>query len=278
MFTLPFLEVMVIRGCNLSCQGCTTFSDLPHAGYFTWDQGRKELEPWIDRINLPAIGIMGGEPLMNPYLDTWLLGIRKLLPNSQIRFTTNGILLEKNWHIFELMRDMENTVFKISAHVHDPKLTKTIEHIMSSYSWEPVKEFGIDRWKEKNKNFRFQVARPTRFFKTFLNDYANMSPHNNDPAQAFEICVQKKCPLLHNGRLYKCGTIALTPNVAERHGWPNKNLWTELLDNGLGYDCEDQELEKFINNFGKPHILCRQCPSNNDLASILDHTVTVSFK
>jgi len=278
MFTLPFLEVMVIRGCNLSCQGCTTFSDLPHAGYFTWGQGRQELEPWANRINLPAIGIMGGEPLMNPYLDTWLSGIRKLLPNSQIRLTTNGLLLEKNWHIFELMRDMENTVFKISDHVSDPKLTKTIEHIMSSYSWEPVKEFGIDRWKEKNKDFRFQVARPTRFFKTFLNDYASMAPHNNDPAQAFEMCVQKKCPLLQNGRLYKCGTIALTPNILERHGWPNKNLWTEFLDNGLGSDCEDQELEKFLNNFGLPHNLCRQCPSNKDLASILDHTTTVNFK
>lgn len=278
MLTLPFLEVVVIRGCNLSCQGCTTFSDLPHAGYFTWDQGRQQLEPWLGRLELPAIGIMGGEPLMNPYLADWLLGIRKLLPHSQIRLTTNGLLLEKNWHIFELMRDMENTVFKISAHVEDAKLDVIVDKIMTAVVWEPVHEFGIDRWRGKNRDFKFQIVRPTRFFKTFRNDYHNMAPHNNEPAEAFDLCVQKRCPMLWDGKIYKCGTLALIQETLDRHDRPNLEQWQPYLDSGLDPACDQKQLELFLNNFGRPHSLCRQCPSNKDLASILDHTVTVSFK
>ena len=276
--TLPFLELMVIRGCNLSCQGCTTFSDLRHAGYVTWQQGLKELEPWLTRLQLPAIGIMGGEPLMNPDIVQWLKGIRKILPNTQIRFVTNGLLLEKNWHVFDLLRDMENTVFKISYHVNNNELDQIVGKIMQDYNWEPVEEFGINRWKEKSRDFRFQVSRPTQFFKTFQNDYKNMLPHNNDPIDAFAVCVQQRCPMLWNGRLFKCGTAALTPDMLAQQDWPNQNAWIDLVDDGLAPDCADADLKRFIDNFGKPHKLCRQCPGQNDLQSRIDHTKTVFFK
>ena len=65
---IPFLEIQVNQACNLSCKGCSTFSDLKWNGYFTWEEGRSWLEPWIINIELPAIGYMGGEPLLNPQL------------------------------------------------------------------------------------------------------------------------------------------------------------------------------------------------------------------
>jgi organic radical activating enzyme len=278
MLTLPFLELMVIRACNLSCTGCTTFSDLRHSGYVTWEQGRNELEPWVGRLKLDAVGIMGGEPLINPDIANWLIGIRKLLPNSQIRFVTNGLLLEQNWHVFELLRDLENTVFKISYHVDDDKLNRTIDRIMGSCNWKPVEEFGIKRWKDPERDFRFQVATPTQFLKTFKNTYENMAPHDNWPDQAFDLCVQKRCPLLWQGKLFKCGTLALTPPLLERYNWPNRDQWLPYLDSGLDVKCSDHELELFINNFGKPNAKCRQCPSQSDLQSLVDHRTTVTFK
>jgi len=278
MLTLPFLEVMVIRACNLACEGCTTFSDLRHSGYVTWDQGRKDLEPWTYRLNIEAVGIMGGEPLINPGIADWLTGIRQLLPRSQIRFVTNGLLLDQHWHVFELLRDLENTVFKISYHVNNDKLNQNIDKIMSSCDWQTIEEFGIKRWKHPNKNFRFQIARPTQFLKTFKNNYADMAPHNNNPTEAFDICVQKRCPLLWDGRLFKCGTMALTPDILTRYNHPNYESWLPYLDNGLSIDCSDRSLEVFVNNFGKPHAKCQQCPSKKDLSSLVDHAHTVLFK
>ena len=274
---LPFLEILIIRTCNLSCQGCTTFSDLKYSGYTTWDQGKNWLEPWTKRLEIQAIGVMGGEPLINPQITDWLIGMRQILPSAQIRFVTNGLLLERNWHIVELLQDLGNTVLKISQHVDDDRIDSVVEKIFSAWDWEPVEEFGIKRWGRKH-NLRFQIAKPTQFLKTFRGEYHNMQPHNNNPAEAFDFCVQQRCPLLYNGRIYKCGTVGLTPELLQRYDYPNYDLWNPYIDAGLDNNCSEQDLNKFINNFGKPHQLCRQCPTNQDHSSIVDHQTTVTFK
>lgn len=274
---LPFLEIMVIRTCNLSCKGCTTFSDLKYSGYYTWDQGRSWVEPWTQRIKLSAVGVMGGEPLINPQIVDWLTGLRQLLPQAQIRFVTNGLLLERNWHVVELLQDLGNTVLKISRHVDDPRIDSVIDRVFSTWQWKPVEEFGISRWIREG-DLRFQIARPESFLKTFQGTYNDMRPHDNNPAEAFKFCVQQRCPLLYNSRIYKCGTVGLTPELLERHNNPNSELWQPYLDAGLSPDCTDQEIASFINNFGKPHRLCRQCPTEKDHSSWVDHRTTVTFK
>lgn len=274
---LEFLEIMVIRTCNLSCQGCTTFSDLKYQGYTTWEQGRAWLEPWLDRITLEGVGVMGGEPLINPEIRSWLVGLRELMPDTQIRFVTNGLLLDRHWDIVDLLQQLGNTVLKISQHVSTPELENTIQRIYKSYTWTPVEEYGIKRWQGAN-NTRFQIARPTQFLKTFRNDYNHMAPHNNPPKEAFDICVQKRCPLLYQGKIYKCGTVALTPELLDRFGRPNWDQWQPYLVEGLRHDCAEAELQKFVDNFGKPNSLCRQCPSRQDLDSMIDHVATVEFK
>jgi len=274
---LEFLEIMLIRTCNLSCEGCTTFSDLKYQGYVTWQQGRAWLEPWTKRFDLEGIGVMGGEPLINPEIREWLIGLRQMLPNTQIRFVTNGLLLERHWDIVKLLHDLGNSVLKISQHVDTPELDSVIKRIQDAYNWQPVTEFGIDRWLTDNE-FRFQIAQPKTFLKTFRNSYQSMSPHNNDPKDAFELCVQKRCPLLYNGRLYKCGTVGLTPELLDRYNKPNWDQWQPYLMPGLDVNCSDSALEQFIQNFGRPHAVCRQCPSSQDVHSLIDHNKTVVFK
>jgi len=274
---LPFLELMTIRTCNLSCQGCTTFSDLKYSGYTAWEETKQFLEMWDNRMDIQAVGFMGGEPLINPEIQDWILGVRKLLPNAQIRFVTNGLLLEKNWSVVELLQDIGNTVLKISNHTNGSDVQDVIKKIFTTWSWEPITEFGIDRWARSGQ-LRFQISTPTTFFKTFQGTYENMSPHNNLPADAFELCVQKKCPLMYNGKIYKCGTLGLTPELLERFNWPNQPLWEPYIDSGLTHDCSDDLLVSFIGNFGKPHMKCAQCPSQKDVDSIINHQQTVTFK
>jgi len=274
---LEFLEVMVINACNLACSGCTTFSDLKHSGYIPWKQGRSWLEPWIQRVNIQAIGVMGGEPLINPELRIWLSGIRELLPDTQIRFVTNGLLLPKNPWVLDLLEELGNSVLKISKHVDDAVLTDSINHIFSSRNWRPIHEYGIDRWV-CDSGLRFQVATPKTFLKTFRNEYSNAAPHCSNPGEAFSICVQKKCPLLINGKIWKCGTAALTPLMLERFNWPNHIQWEPFITPGLEPTCTDEELLSFVDNFGKPHLICKQCPTSRDVSSLIDHYSTVDFK
>jgi len=275
--SLPFLEIMIIRACNLSCQGCTTFSDLTHTGYVNWQQGQQWLVPWAKKINIEAVGLMGGEPLINPQLADWLIGIRTLLPDAQIRFVTNGLLLDRHWHIVELLQQLGNTVLKISHHIDDARITNVIDRIFSTWQWTPVEEFGISRWQRAD-NLRFQIARPLRFIKTFRGDYPDIMPHANTPADAFRICVQQRCPLLYKGNLFKCGTLGLTPDLLERFNWPNQELWQPYMTPGLSPESDPSLVEEFVKNFGRPHTVCAQCPSDSDLTSMVDHTKTVTFK
>jgi hypothetical protein len=52
---LPFLETMITQVCNLSCHGCTNFSDLTHSGYVSWNQGKQWVESWIEHIDILAV-------------------------------------------------------------------------------------------------------------------------------------------------------------------------------------------------------------------------------
>lgn len=274
---LPFVETMITQTCNLSCSGCTNYSDLKHSGYVTWEEGKQQLLPWRERVEILDFGIFGGEPLINPQAKQWILGIREMFPLAQIRFTTNGLLLSKNLDIIDLAAEVGNIVFKIGVHVTDPNLENNINYILQRFHWEPVIEYGISRYKTSN-NFRFQVSRPDVFWKSFKNDYANMEPHDSNPAQAFEICCQKKCPLLYQGKIYKCSTSGLLKDVLHRFGNPNYTKWQPFLVDGLSPDCSNTDLETFIKNFGHPHSMCRQCPESTDLESKIIHKLNVVRK
>ena len=274
---IEHVEIMAINACQLSCSACATFSDLTHSGYITWEKGKQQLLPWLERLDLECVGIMGGEPLMNPRIKDWLHGLRELLPNTQIRLPTNGLLLHKHMDLVEAMNDIGNCVLKISYHVDNQRLRSVVKQIINSYDFRPVTEFGINRWSTEN-NFKFQINSPEKFLKSFKNEYTDMLPHNNNPKEAFEACVCQRCAFLHNGQLFKCSIAGLTPELHKRFNSPNDEAWHPYLNTGLSVDCDDKRLEGFVRNFGSSHAMCRQCPTKHDSDSIIDHKSTILIK
>lgn len=272
---LPFVEIMVTQACNLSCHGCTNYSDLVHSGYLTWKEGHQQIIPWLEKVDIPDFGILGGEPLMNPDIRNWIIGLRELMPNSQIRFTTNGLLLENNFDIVDLLHKIGNVVFKIAVHQKNVQLENVIEKINKKYDWEPVVEFGVSRLKTSN-NFRFHVKRPEIFYKTYQGTYQTMMPHDSNPKDAFEICCQQTCPLLYKGKLYKCSTSGLLEDTLTRVGFPNKELWDQFIYKGISPTDSESEINQFLENFGKPHQMCKMCPTKKDLSSTIIHLDNVS--
>lgn len=275
---LPFLETMITQVCNLSCVGCTNYSDLYHNGYVTWGEGKKQLEEWLKIIDIPDFGIMGGEPLINPQVNKWLVGVRELMPNTQIRFTTNGLLMHKHKDIIKLMHELGNVVFKITVHTpENNSLKTTIDNIFNEFKWTEVTEFGIKRWKTSN-DLRLQINYPTTFTKTFNGNYANMTPFNSSPHKAFDACVQQTCPLLYKGKIFKCSTAGLLKNTLAFNNI-NNDTWDRFIDDGISTSSKTDVINEFIENFGKPNRICKQCPSNNDKSAIITHNSdTVTFK
>jgi len=275
---LPFLEIMLTQVCNLSCAGCSTYSDYAHRGYADWSQTQRWLQQWLQLIRVEDIGFMGGEPMINPQVLTWLEGVRELLPNSRIRFPTNGLLVERNWHVVEWLYRDGNAILKITNHT-DGAVLNLIDRLRSTYTWEPVREYGIDRWVT-DTGLRLQINRPEQFTQTFQGTYNTMLPWQSDPDQAYANCHQQTCPMLWKERIYKCSTSALTQDAWQAHGSPNPVAWKNYFDtrlNGasIGIDSTDVEIENFIKNFGRSHAICQQCPTASDLDSFIKHRVQV---
>ena len=84
--------------------------------------------------------------------------------------------------------------------------------------------------------------------------------------------------MLLEDKLYKCSQAALINDVWEMHDRPNSDAWQPYLNTGIGVDATDEQLRSFSNNFGKPHAMCRQCPTAQDTASMIDHPATVEFR
>lgn len=265
---------MATQACNLSCQGCTNYSDLPFNGHITWPHAKSWIEPWLNRISIDDFGIIGGEPMLNPEIDAWLYGLRDLLPTSQLRLTTNGLLIKSPSNLLNMLDNIGNIVFKITIHVDTPKLRNIIDEIFSLRLWKPVHEHGIDRWRLDN-GVRFQINRPNQFLMTYRGTYENMMPHHSDPIRAFELCVQKTCPLLWHGRIFKCSTAGLLLNTLDKVQMRDRRQWQPFIDPGISPDSSEKDIETFIANFGKPNHICAQCPDSK--IHTIDHQSTVRF-
>ena len=275
-FQLPFVEMMVTQFCNLSCVGCSNYADLKHTGYVPWQIGRQEIESWLPRLDIKEFGIMGGVPLINPEIKTWIRGLRELLPNSPIRFSTNGELLDKHLDVVETAHEVGNFVFKITVHQHSERVEAVIAKIFGMYKWEPVREHGINRYRT-DRGLRFQINRPQTFIKTYRNDYANMRPFDSNPADSFAICIQQTCPLMLGGRMYKCSTLGGLEDTLKRFGVTDPS-WQPYVGQYITPASSDSDIEAFLNNFGQANRVCRMCPTAQDPESAILHYNNVLTK
>ena len=269
---------MITYACNLSCAGCTNYSDYNMKGSVKWEQGKQWLKNWLERIDISGFGIMGGEPTLNPECEQWIYGVRELLPNSQIRFTTNAVTFLNNTDVLDWCVDVGNTIFKFSIHQDLSYSQDSIDYVFKKFNWKPVTEYGINRWVGPNGT-RFQINAPQKFYKTYQGTYGNIRPHNSNPKDAFEMCVQQTCPLLYEGKIYKCSSIALLNRVLEEWKQPISANWKPYTDyQGISTSSLDKDIKYFINNFGKPHSICKMCPTKKDVGSIIDHKSNVITK
>jgi hypothetical protein len=275
---LPFVETMITYACNLSCAGCTNYSDYNMKGSVSWAQGREWIQAWLELLHIPDFGIIGGEPTLNPECEHWIYGVRELLPNSQIRFTTNAVRFVEAPDVLDWCVDVGNTVFKFSLHQDLPYAEAAVAHVFDAYQWKPITEHGINRWIGPNGT-RFQINSPRQFLKTYRGTFGNMQPHANNPREAFDQCVQQQCPLLYEGRIYKCSSIALLRRVLEDWNQPITEEWQPYTSySGIGVHSSAQEIAGFVRRFGRPESVCSMCPSRRDSHSTIDHTTNVISK
>lgn len=179
---LPYLEFHVADHCNLNCKYCTHYSPLVTEPVFT-DYERfatdlHQLKKYIADIGV--IRILGGEPLLNPRLGSFITLARELYPASIITIVTNGLLIDRlDPALIELMKK-NMAFFHISFY---PPMQKKIQQIQ---------QFLYDR----------QIPYTITPMITKFNKTQTLSPQPDD--DFFYSCFQATCTCLHNGKLAPC--------------------------------------------------------------------------
>jgi len=275
---IPIIEIMVTDACNFVCEGCTNYSDYQVSGLATWPEVKKQLLAWRERTTFGTISLIGGEPLLHPNIREWITGIRELFPESFIQLTTNGYLLHRNIDILDVLDSVNGALLKISAHKPDDTwFTELKNELADKFTWHAVADHP--NWLQ-NENYLYMEYEYTgHFVKSYKGSLATMKPYNSDPYTAFhDTCCQQLCPVLKDGKLYKCSSMSELKRVLTHWDHLEEPEWQKYLAyTGLDITCDDTALWEWADNYGKHAWHCSMCPTMADEPGIA-HIGNVKFK
>lgn len=283
MYKLKYAEFFITNVCNLSCENCNRFSNYNFKG--TWDWQPNLYEPWSKKLDLDLLCIMGGEPTLNPHLTKWIEGLSKLWPKAQKILKTNGTRLQFfEYPKFTNLLKKYNWLIEVSLHSSlKSKITKDILSNLHRY-FGPIKfDLELDkknvfkaRWDipgiTKDNIFadkirllspsglRIDIRSKWKFVKNSFKDPINMEFHNSNPELAHKLCVNKICHTFIDGKLYKCGAVALLPNLLKQF---NKPIPTEL-SSYLPLSIDNVTQESLYNLSNNKIDACRLCSDKEE--------------
>jgi len=187
--TLHHLDYAVTYHCNLNCTGCNLYSPLVKAPRFaeieSFTKDMERLNCLLDG-NLPGLTLLGGEPLLNPQINDFLVVGRRHLPNTRIAVITNGILLAKMPECFWRACN-ENNIHIIVTRYPMKLDYKAMESIAKSHDVV----FGYATGIEKTSwNIALSPAGTHDCNDSFVNCF-----------------MSNKCAYLENGRIYPCSPV-----------------------------------------------------------------------
>jgi organic radical activating enzyme len=117
MYSLPYSEFYITNVCNLNCPNCNRFNNYAFTGHQNWNDHADLYQQWSKIINLKEIGILGGEPMLNPSFMDWVKGILELWPTAEkISIITNGTQLDRWSELYQMLVDFPQLKLDVSFH------------------------------------------------------------------------------------------------------------------------------------------------------------------
>ena len=114
---LPYSEFYITNVCNLNCTDCNRFNNFAFTGHQVWNDHADIYKEWATKLKIDRIGIIGGEPMLNPDFMSWLTGINSLWPTSEIEIVTNGSQLHRHPDLYNTLANSHQLIHvKISFH------------------------------------------------------------------------------------------------------------------------------------------------------------------
>jgi Radical SAM superfamily/4Fe-4S single cluster domain len=244
-FIIQHLETHVTHGCNLTCEGCTHFSNNGHSGRHTPASFQAELEPWSRRLVPDTLQLLGGEPTLNPELCDILPLARAMWPGQRILLVTNGFFLHKHPKLPEVLK-RHKIIMAMSVHHDSPEYTAKMKEVKAlTDSWG----IRVSYWPSL-RNWTRAIQGAGKDVKPYAD---------GDPKRSWHQCISRWCMNIHEGKLWKCPVLAYLPMQDKKFGLSDE--WKPYLAyEPLSPDCSDDELQQFLAR--KWEAACGMCPAN----------------
>jgi len=195
------LDSGIVRGCNLRCEFCYTFSPY-QKGYVPADELIESYLEWRKKVKPKYFVVSGGEPLLHPELPRILRESARIWDDSKLILNTNGLLLDSVKP--EVLQAVKETGYELIITEH----TFELEH---------RKKLDTLYARLKKEGFRF-VVRPSRLTWLAWHQYdskGGLIPYRSNPKRAWNSCTLLSCAVISGNKLYKCGRLLDIRNAVE---------------------------------------------------------------
>ncbi len=231
-------EVHISEHCNLRCVQCCNVSPFNKPKFLAVEDVDNQFSFLRKHLNPDVIKISGGEPLLNPQLGDIIGKIKEIFPDTPLRITTNGLLIN---------RLPEETLARldqlwVSNYSSMPNPPKNIERI-----------FALARKYEIVLNIKDVTEFSSVLPKTVL------SP--TEAEDSFRNCwMRHRCLMIRNDRFYKCTRAAYIDDYLRT----TQNLATDFsIRDGIPLSAENfNEKALELLNGDTPIDSCVYCLGN----------------
>jgi organic radical activating enzyme len=149
---LKLFVVNITNVCNYNCPDCQTFSNFNFSGHQLWKDYQDIYKKWANIIEPRRWNIQGGEPLLNPSFNEWVLGLNELFPNSPGEVSTNGSTIKANdQKLYNLFLNVK-AGFLVRFQLHNKARRKEAVELIKNWLQGPIKVFRLDQLSDEVKS------------------------------------------------------------------------------------------------------------------------------
>lgn len=230
-------EVDIAMHCNLKCKSCHHFSPLAAPEVTDFNVFQRDMNRMSELFSdcCDRIYLLGGEPLLNKDIATYLPVARKNFPMARIELITNGLWLHKmadNFWISLRENEIQVSVTKYPISADYKEIKALCEEKMVLFEF-----FGNE---SDNKHMSYYP----------LDCKGGQTANEN-----FYLCnMANKCITLKNGKLYPC---VVPPNIYHFNNYFGENL---VVDDNDGIDIyQAKDSHEILEFLARPIPFCRYC-------------------
>ena len=228
---LSWLEIEIVKHCNMNCNGCSTCANISPKEYEDIDNFEKNLKQLRKYFSgIKTLKLFGGEPLLHPQIEKFVECARSYFPDSKLLVHSNGLLVPgcKN-ELLKTMRE-KNACFVFTLYPETGKAKRKIELKLQQAAVE------------------YEFTEPVYEFRKAVKlkgDY--------NPQEIFSNCC--KCWALIDGKI-SCGFPYLVKKLEEKYNIDIcKNKYQSCIDiyntDLTGWQINEQ--------LDKPYNMCAYC-------------------